>query len=149
MRIRTAAVTALAAAALLTGCSSSSNDKADGAAPTTTAPAAAPATTAGADDKAALVVAVEAYTKDFFAPDAAGAYGLLSARCQATTSVTEMQQTLAASALAYGKPTVKSTEVNQISGDLARVTVHYVKPPMPEKPQSWTREHGEWRFDNC
>lgn len=152
MRIRTAAITALATAALLTGCSSSSgSDTADSAAPTTTAaatPSAVPTTT-GSDDRATLTAAVEAYTKDFFAPDAAGAFALLSARCQKTTSVTEMKQTLAASAQVYGKPAVKSTEVNQLAGDMARVTVHYVKPPIPEKPQSWTREGGQWRFDNC
>lgn len=134
MRIRTATVVLLATGALLTACSSSDDDK--------------PGTPAG-DDKAAVVTAAETYTDAFFKPDAAGVYALLSARCQKATSVTEMRKTLAAATLMYGTPTVKSTEVNQLAGDMARVTVHYVKPPVPEKPQPWTREGGRWLFDGC
>lgn len=131
MRTHTAAA-ALAATMLLTltACSTSSDEKPDA-------------------NKAALLAAVTAYTADFFKPDAAGTYALLSARCQKTTSVADMKKILAASMLAYGTPKVKSTEVNQLDGNMARVTVHYVKPPMPEKPQSWTRERGGWKFDDC
>jgi PBP1b-binding outer membrane lipoprotein LpoB len=155
MRIRATTATMLAAGVLVTGCSSSSDTKPDAkpstAAPTT-APVDAPSTTptaAVSDDKTAVTAAAQAYTKAYFTPDADGVYALLSARCQRTTSVSQLTDILVASAVAYGKPTVKSTEVNQLSGDMARVTVHYVTPPMPETPQPWTREQGQWRFDGC
>jgi hypothetical protein len=151
MRIRTITVTVLAAGVLVTGCSSSSDTKPD-AKPSATAPADAPSTTptaAVSDDKAAVTAEAQAYTKAYFTPDADGVYALLSARCQRTTSVSQLTDILVASAVAYGTPTVKSTEVNRVSGDTARVTVHYVKPPMPETPQPWIREHGAWKFDGC
>lgn len=147
MRTRTAAIALLAATTVLTGCSSSSSD--DKADPTTPPATATTATPKLDDGKAALVTAAEAYTAAFFKPDADTTFALLSKRCQAATSVTQMKQILAASTLEYGTPAVKSTEVNQISGDMGRVTVHYVKPPLPEKPQSWTREGGAWKFDGC
>jgi hypothetical protein len=142
MRIRTAAVTVLAVGLLLAGCSSG-GDKSDAKSST------APSTRTASDDKAAVLAAAQAYTKAFFKPDADSVYALLSARCQKGTSLATMRQVIGASSMTYGTPTVKSTEVDSLAGDMARVTVHYVHPPMPEKPQSWTREHGEWKFDNC
>jgi hypothetical protein len=149
MRIRTTSVALASVALALAGCSSSGSGST-----TPSAPAAAtsgqPAPTQAADDgHTALTAAVRAYIAAFFKPDAAATFDLLSARCQKDTSVTEMKQELAASALVYGKPAVKSIEVNQLAAPLARVTVHYVTPPMPEKPQSWTREGGQWRYDAC
>lgn len=143
MRTRTATAVLLAAGVLLTACSSSDDDKSD-------AKPSAPAstTTTGSDDKAAVLAAAQAYTAAFFKPDADSVYALLSARCKKTTSLAKMRQIIGASSMTYGTPEVKSTEVT-LSGDMARVTVHYVHPPMPEKPQSWTREHGAWKFDNC
>jgi hypothetical protein len=147
MHTRTAVTGLLAAAALLTACSSSSHDSATPPA-TTTASAAATTQDPGAD-RQALTAAAEAYTAAFFKPDADATYELLSERCRKTTSVPELKRILAASTLTYGTPAVKSTQVNSLSGDSARVTVHYVKPPMPETPQPWTREGGAWRFNGC
>jgi hypothetical protein len=150
MRIRTTA-TALAVLAALTlaGCSSSSSGS-DDATPAASATTGRPAAgKAASSDRAALNAAVKAYITAFFKPDAEGVIALLSTRCAAGHSVTEMKQILAASMLTYGTPTVKSIEVNSLSGDRAKATVHYVKPPMPETPQSWVREAGEWKFDAC
>jgi hypothetical protein len=148
MRIRTIA-TALAVLAALTlaGCSSSSSDDATPSASGATGrPAAGKATSS---DRDALNAAVKAYITAFFKPDAEGVIALLSTRCAAGHSVTEMKQILAASMLTYGTPTVKSIEINSLSGGRAKATVHYVKPPMPETPQSWVREAGAWKFDAC
>lgn len=144
-------IAAALACLALAGCSSSSDDKAD---PARTPPAAAPAATTSTPtptpaDEVELTAAVTAYTKAFFEPDAAAAYALLSARCKKDTSVTQLRTVLATSAAMYGAPAVKNIEVNQIAVPLARVTVHYVTPPMPETPQSWTREHGGWKYDAC
>jgi hypothetical protein len=154
MRIRTTTVALVALAVLgLAGCSSSSGGSDDDApaAPGTAAAIGRPdaGKAAGDDGKAALTAAVKAYITAFFKPDAEGVIALLSTRCAAGHSVTEMKQILAASMLTYGTPTVKSIEVNSLSGDRAKATVHYVKPPMPETPQSWVREAGAWKFDAC
>jgi hypothetical protein len=151
MRIRTTA-TALAvlAALALAGCSSSGSDDDAPAAPGTAAATGRPAAgKAASSDKDALTAAVKAYITAFFKPDAEGVIALLSTRCAAGHSVPEMKQILAASMLTYGTPTVKSIEVNSLSGDRAKATVHYVKPPMPETPQSWVREAGAWHYDAC
>lgn len=149
MRIRTTTAALALAGVLLgaAGCSSGSSDDAAPAAATATSTKAA----AGAQDdgKPALEAAVRAYTEAFFKPDAAGVIALLSARCAADHSVPEMKQILAASLLTYGTPTVKSIQVNSLSGDRATATVHYVVPPMPETPQAWVREDGAWHYDAC
>lgn len=37
----------------------------------------------------------------------------------------------------------------QVSGDLARVTYTYSVAGINQAGQSWVREDGSWRYDDC
>lgn len=150
MRIRTTAAALAAVAAItLSGCSSSGSDSA-----TPGSPAAAtsdhPAATQAADDgHAALTAAVKAYSTAYFKPDTDAAYALLSARCRAASPQAVYASVVTATAKAYGHQAIKTLTVDQISGDLARVTYTYAVPKLNQTGQPWTREGGTWRYDAC
>lgn len=140
----TAALAAIAAALSLTACSSSS-DKPDAAPPTATT-AAAPAADNGTN---ALTAAVHAYSAAYFKPDTDAAYALLSARCQTTSPQAIYAPIVTAAAKAYGHQTIQTLHVDQLSGNLARVTYTYAVPALDQHAQPWTREHGAWHYDAC
>lgn len=147
MRIRTTAVMATAAVAVLAGCSSGSGGK---AAPDTTASSGQTAAPAAADDgTAALTAAVHAYSDAYFKPDPDAGYRLLSARCQQTTTATAYGATLRAAVAAYGHQDVQAVTVDQIGGDMARVTYTYTVPALTQTGQPWVREDGAWHYDAC
>jgi heme-binding NEAT domain protein len=155
--------TTVAAAAVLllalTGCSSdsSTNDKP----PTATAsPSPEPTTpptktpTASSDptntpDTAALEKAVRAYSDAYFATDTKKAHSMMSGRCQATAPIELYGPAVEATVKQYGVHPIKTLTVDQLAGDLARVTYTYAVPALNQKQQPWTREGGEWRYDAC
>lgn len=160
--MRTRATITLAAALLLaaTGCSSSDDDSSsDDAAPATSssAPAAEP-TQAGEptaaepkedDGKAALEKAVKDYTAALFTGDASG-YALVSARCQKQMPKAEWTAMAEAAHQQYGAQEATGVNVDQLSGDLARVSYGAGEiPQFDRESQSWAREGGTWRWDAC
>jgi hypothetical protein len=150
MRIRTTSIALTAAAvAVLAGCSSSGSSD-DAPATTTTAASGQTATPAAADDgKAALTAAVRAYSGAYFTPDTAAAYALLSARCQQQTTADVYDAEVRAAVATYGHQAVQTVTVDQIGGDMARVTYTYTVPALTQTGQPWVRETGTWHYDAC
>lgn len=149
MRIRTTSIALTAAAvAVLAGCSSSGSS--DAPATTTTAASGQAAATAAVDDgKDALTAAVKAYSAAYFKPDAVAASKLLSDRCRAQISAAVYAAELKRAAATYGHQDVQAVTVDQISGDMARVTYTYSVPALTQTGQPWVREGGAWHYDAC
>lgn len=147
MRIRTG-VLALAAAATitLTGCSSGSSS--DNTAATTTA-SGQPAPAAADNGNTALTAAVKAYTAKLFDGDASG-YNYLSTRCKQQMTKDAWTDLAKQGHQQYGSQKATAITVDQISGDLARVSYGAGRIPQFERhAQPWTREDGTWRWDAC
>jgi hypothetical protein len=49
----------------------------------------------------------------------------------------------------YGSLEIKNIKVDQISGDLARVSYGVGVPQFEREAQPWSRENGTWRWDAC
>ncbi|MEU6649498.1 hypothetical protein ABZ904_08625 [Streptomyces sp. NPDC046900] len=153
--MRTRATITLAAAVLLlavTGCSS--NDSSDDAAPASSSTASSTASSPAAeepttDDTASLVQAVKDYTAALFSSSKSG-YDALSARCKKQMTKTEWIATAEQAHQQYGSQKATGVKVDQLSGDLARVSYGAGNIPQFEREaQSWTREGGTWRWDAC
>lgn len=150
MRTRTLATTAaLAAAITLAGCSSgSSNSKT----PDTSISGSTSQTAAAAavdDGKDALTAAVRAYSAAYFKPAPGAAYALLSARCQRQVTAAVYGAEVTQAVTTYGHQDVQAVTVDQISGDMARVTYTYTVPALTQTGQPWVREGGAWHYDAC
>ena len=52
-------------------------------------------------------------------------------------------------AAAYGHQTITTLHVDQLSGDMGRVTYTYTVPKLNQVQQPWTREGGAWHYDAC
>jgi hypothetical protein len=152
-RIAAAVITTAALLALTAGCSSSSNDD-DQAAPPAGNTAAGPTPAAGkqdpaAADKAELTKAVQDYTAKLFKGDASG-YDLVSARCKAQYTHDEWTTLAKQGHHDYGSQVATDIHIDELSGNLARVTYgagHI--PAMDRTAQPWAREGGQWRWDGC
>jgi hypothetical protein len=156
--MRTRATTMLAAVLLLavTACSSSDDDGTDAApASTPSAPAAgSEPTTSGTPaetsaDAAELERAVRAYTAAYFADKPDTTYGMLSARCKERITPAAMAALTERAVGDYGQQDVKRFEVDQLSGDMARVSYGVGLPKFDQKQQPWVRESGVWKYDAC
>ena len=49
----------------------------------------------------------------------------------------------------YGPRDVKRFEVDEMSGDVARVSYGVGMPKFDQKQEPWTREAGVWSYDDC
>ncbi|MFF4402818.1 hypothetical protein [Streptomyces sp. NPDC001480] len=149
MRTRATTITLAAALLALTAaCSSSSDHKPDSPA-TATATSAQPSTTPAPADAAALEQAVRTYTAVYFADKPKTAYGMLSARCKKKITPDAMAALTARAVGDYGKQDVKRFKVDQMSGDLARVSYGVGLPKFDQQAQPWAREGGDWKYDAC
>lgn len=147
MRTRITA-TAISAAALLalSACSSSNSD--DKSTTAATGPTAA-ASTQHDDSNAGLTKAVADYTALLFEGNPAG-YKYLSARCKREMSHDEWTQLAKQGHHDYGSQKATGIHIDELSGDLARVTYGAGNiPAMVRKAQPWAREDGIWRWDAC
>ncbi|QQN79722.1 hypothetical protein [Streptomyces sp. XC 2026] len=103
----------------------------------------------GTDEEAALEESVRAYTEALFAPDADTAYELLSTRCKDEISSTEFVGMADLAHQSYGARTIETVSIDQLSGDLARVSYTVGVPDLDREAQPWSREDGTWRWDAC
>lgn len=142
MRRHRAAATA--AAALLTLAATACGGGNDGP-PAATEPPADNADT----DTAALETSVRAYTKALFEPDPDTAYDLLSSRCQDEISPADYAMQSESAHHEYGQLTIEDVTVDQLAGDMARVSYSVGVPALEREAQPWTREDGTWRWDAC
>jgi hypothetical protein len=152
MRTHHAAAALLAAAGLLalTGCSEvvSSEPKPDAMA----TPAASPSAEAPKADpaRADLEAAVRAYSAAYFKPDGKAAYATLSKRCAAKAGDADLFAGIVDNAAkAYGNQQIQTLTIDQLAGDLARVSYTYSVPKLNQSSQPWAREAGTWKYDGC
>ncbi|MBP5930182.1 hypothetical protein F3K39_19135 [Streptomyces sp. LBUM 1479] len=145
MRTRATVTIAAALLAALTACTSD----ADSNKPKATAPVNEQKSVAKDDDKAALESSVRSYTKALFSGDGATGYKLLSARCKQEMTAAQFQTMSDQGHNDYGSLEIKTISVDQISGDLARVSYGVGVPQFERKAQPWAREDGVWRWDAC
>jgi hypothetical protein len=140
-----AAALALAAGTttLIASCSSSNHH--------TATPSAPAATASGGDatDRAALTQAVNRYLTAVFTDDVDTAYDGMSARCAGLQTRDATAAQLQGVQQTYGRLTVKSMSIDQISGDLARVSYDVGVPAVRRTGTPWTREGGQWKYDAC
>ncbi|MFE1361325.1 hypothetical protein [Streptomyces harbinensis] len=141
-RIMTITAAAAVASLLLAGCSSDSDDSKAETPP-------AEEQQQGDGEEAALEEAVRAYTEALFAPDADAAYELLSARCKDEITAVEFVDMADFAHQSYGARTIETVSVDQMSGDLARVSYTVGVPDLDREAQPWSREDGTWRWDAC
>ncbi|KUJ68065.1 hypothetical protein ACZ90_22760 [Streptomyces albus subsp. albus] len=143
MRARAAAAIAALLCLPLAACSGdNSDDKPAAGTP------ADKANIAGKNDTEALEKSVRDYTAALFGGDASG-YDLVSQRCQAELSRDQYKAMSEQAHNDYGSLTIKTIKVDQISGDMARVSYGVGVPQFERKGQPWTREDGTWRWDAC
>ncbi|WP_330262012.1 hypothetical protein [Streptomyces sp. NBC_00539] len=93
---------------------------------------------------------VRAYSGHYFAGNGAAAYEFLSQRC--TTKVGGADVFIAivqSSAKAYGPQEIQTLTIDQLVGDMARVSYTYSVPKLNQQAQPWVREAGAWRYDGC
>jgi hypothetical protein len=123
----------------------------DDNAPAPAEPAESAASSEADDEDAALEERVLAYTDAYFAPDADTAYGMLSQRCQDQIDADAYAAQLDQAAADYGQLAVETLTVDDLSGDMARVTYTVGLPMLDEQlvEQPWVRDGGQWRYDAC
>ncbi|MFG2976286.1 hypothetical protein ACGFYY_25300 [Streptomyces sp. NPDC048331] len=144
----TAALATAAALLALTACTNANSDPkpaepAASSSPTAAAPKADPA-------RADLEKAVRAYSAAYFKPDGAAAYTALSKRCAAKAGDADIFAGIVdTAAKAYGKQEIQTLAVDQLAGDMARVTYTYSVPKLNQTGQPWAREGGVWKYDGC
>lgn len=157
MRTR-ATVLLVAAVVALTACTSGGEPgNADGEASAgARQPSATPSQSAtSAADMADLEAAVRAYNAAYFANDPDTTYGMLSARCQKRITragvavLTERAEQTERAIGDHEPKDVKRFEVDEISGDAARVSYGVGMPKFDQKQEPWARESGVWRYDSC
>lgn len=148
--MRTRATITLAAALLaLTACTSSSDDKPSTAESQLASAEQEPSTTPTPAAAAELETAVREYTAAYFANEPKTTHGMLSARCQERITPEAMAALTERAVGDYGKQDVKRFQVDQLSGDMARVSYGVGLPKFDQAQQPWVREGGVWKFDAC
>jgi hypothetical protein len=147
MKMILIAIGALAAGAALAGCGATvgTTPPAVSSAPTSSAAASPVATPANP----ALQAAVEAYSSDYLGGNGAGAFALLSSRCQLAIGSQQLDAEANAAAALYGALPISSFTVDSINGTQATVSYTYAVATLDQSNQPWVLEAGAWRYDNC
>jgi hypothetical protein len=139
----TAAALATAALLALTGCSTSSEP--DTTPDTDTSSQADPQ----AAERAALEKSVRDYTHALFGGDGPTGYKLVSNRCKQEMTAESFNAMADQGHHEHGQLEIKTISVDEISGNLARVSYGVGVPKFERKAQPWTREDGTWKWDAC
>ncbi|RKN40796.1 hypothetical protein [Streptomyces hoynatensis] len=97
--------------------------------------------------------ALEQAVRDYIAANTTGdadtGWGFVSARCQQLWGRAEFEQRVQTATDLVGPQDVDSIHVDQLAGDLARVTYTVGAPELNRQQQPWVREGGTWRYDDC
>ncbi|MDG9705557.1 hypothetical protein [Streptomyces sp. DH37] len=147
MRRHTTALAVLAAAATLalTGCSTSSSGDDSTAPATDTSSQADPQAT----ERAVLEKSVRDYTHALFGGDGPAGYKLVSNRCKEEITPESFNAMADQGHHEHGQLEIKNISVDEISGNLARVSYGVGVPQFERAAQPWTREDGTWKWDAC
>jgi hypothetical protein len=143
--------TLAAAGVLIAACSSSPSPSAGSSSSTTassTTTTAVSTTTAASPTVASLEATVRAYSAAFLGGDGAGAWALLSTRCQEKMAEIDYKATVAAAGVKYGSATLQSV-TGTVNGAEGSATYTYSDPTIDQHDQPWTFESGGWRWDAC
>ncbi len=92
---------------------------------------------------------MEGYSNAFLSDDAAAAHALLSTRCHARVSLDELRGITALASRTFGQQPIAGFTVDDLSGDLARVTYTYRDARINQTREPWVREGGAWKQDDC
>jgi hypothetical protein len=103
----------------------------------------------GGDDRAELEAAVRSYSEAYLGGQAEAAHSLLSARCQTRISLADFRPVVAGGQQAYGTAKLTSLTIDDLAGDLARVTYRYDVAAIDQEREPWVREGGRWHQDDC
>lgn len=143
------AVTLLALTACTSGDESDGTDDKPSARAKPSVEAQQPSATPSPADTAGLEEAVREYTAAYFANRPETTHGMLSARCKKRITLAGMAALTERAIGDYGAQDVKRFEIDEASGDAARVSYGVGMPKFDQKQEPWTREAGVWRYDSC
>jgi hypothetical protein len=136
---------------LLSGCSGSDQPAASEPAATvatTGAPAPSPTPTDTAAPKDDLKTAIAAYSAAYLTGDGAGAYGLLSQRCQEVLPLSEFDGLTEQARDLYGDVKIESVDV-EVDGNQATATYTYAVSAINQTDEPWVIEGTRWKNDDC
>ncbi|MFF4607971.1 hypothetical protein ACFY12_35190 [Streptomyces sp. NPDC001339] len=138
----------------LAACSGNDTDKEPNTAKSKATPAsmkpATPAKPKGSSQEAALKRAVADYTTAYFKPNADAAHAMLSKSCRAKVDKIVYAGVLRQAAKDYGQHKAVNIHVDQLAGNLARVSYDIEGlPKLNQTAQPWAREGSQWHHDSC
>ncbi len=96
-----------------------------------------------------LKAAVQAYSNDYLGGNGAGAFALLSSRCQLTLGLQQVTALASAAKSVYGVVPITSITIDSDSGGKATVSYTYPVTTLNQSQQPWVLEGGSWKYDHC
>lgn len=109
---------------------------------------AAPNTEVSAADRVDEVrAAVEAYSTAYLSGDGAGAYELLSKKCQQSMPLSTFAGMTEQAKDLYGEVPIESFDA-RVKGDRATVSYSYAVKALTQTGESWVNEGG-WKNNDC
>jgi hypothetical protein len=118
-------------------------------APAAEDPAEAPAANDPDSDEAELEAAVRGYSRAFLGGEANVAWDLLSARCRDRLSKHEFAGAVTMAPDLYGGAVLEELVIEELSGNLARVTYQYDIAEISQDREPWAFEDARWKNDDC
>ena len=93
--------------------------------------------------------AVAAYSNALLSGHGDAARKLLSSRCRARLSRSEMHLNSVVAKNLFGPEPIKTLTIVSLSGSMARVTYTYKSAGLDQTREPWVKEHGRWLVDDC
>lgn len=116
---------------------------------TSDTPPTAAASSATTSEKDALKAAVRSYSDAYLGGDAQTAWDLLSNRCRQRLTMAQMRTLTSGAQELYGRLDIVNLTIDDMSGNLARVTYTYPVAKLNQTQEPWVKENGKWREDDC
>ena len=101
------------------------------------------------DDDAALINSVRAYNESFLAGRSTEAWNLLSDRCHDRIGEGPFGEIVDAIVMLYPGVETLEVSIDDLSGDLARVTSRFTDELLDQDREPWVQENGQWHNDDC
>ena len=141
----------LATLSLTAACTKTVTDKAPARknTPVTAAPTTSTTTLSLQAQNQQLKDAVQAYSNDYLGGNGAGAFALLSSRCQLTIGLQQETSLASAAKTVYGVLPIISFTVDSNSGREATVSYTYSVTTLDQRQQPWVLEGGSWKYNHC
>jgi hypothetical protein len=101
------------------------------------------------DPRAELYQAVANYSDAYLAGQGGTAYGMLSARCQQRVAQPEYVGASQLAQSVYGNQLISTLNIDDVSGNLARVSYTYPNSSINQLSEPWIYENNAWKQDDC